>query len=73
MKANQSKHTIENKIDTVVMKWKLPNYLYPIEWEISVIDDKTLSTLIQKSRSTSQIGQNSLKNEKEVRNSGEIT
>lgn len=47
------------------MKWKLPNYLYLIEWEISVIDDKTFSTFIQKSQSASQMGEYSLKNEKE--------
>lgn len=47
------------------MKWKLPNYLYPIEWEISVPDDKILSTFIQKSQSASQMRENSLKNEKE--------
>lgn len=55
------------------MKWKLLNYLYPIEREISVIDDKTLSGFIQKSQTASQMGENSLKYEKEVRNSGEIT
>lgn len=46
------------------MKWKLPNYLYPIEWEIPATDDKTLSIFIQKSQNVSQMGENSLKNEK---------